>query len=282
MHRLEARSRRPWISLAPCLLAGLVAALTMVAPAHAFTVGGATDTVVVASGGTFTIDFVVSAPDLPFNAFDLSVHFDPTRLTNSPMSPLSLQRGALMVNACALNQPFHIFSPGPDSVVGTLVILCDGVSVTGPGTIYRLRFNAAATDAYTQLTLGAGTTFYNGGPRVSGVSKRGVVVKIGNPVLDAGERPRVPPLPELAPVSPNPARAGRRLSLSLSLPRAESSEVVVLDPQGRRVAGSPWTRSEAGSQRVDVALPPLAPGRYTVALRTESGVTRTQPWVVLR
>jgi hypothetical protein len=31
-----------------------------------------------------------------------------------------------------------------------------------------------------------------------------------------------------------------------------------------------------------VALPPLAPGRYTVALRTESGITRAQPWVVLR
>jgi len=282
MHRVEARSHRPWISLSACLPAALVAVVAIVTPAHAFTVAGATDTVVVASGGTFTIDFVVSDPDLPFNAFDLSVHFDPSQLTNSPMSPLSLQRGALMVNACTLNQPFHIFTPGPDSVVGTLVILCDGVSVTGPGTIYRLRFNAAATNAYTHLTLGAGTSFYNGGPRVSGVVKRDVVVRIGNPVLDAGERPRVPPAAELSPVSPNPARAGRMLSLSFSLPRAESSEVMVLDPQGRRVAGSPWTRREEGSQRVDVTLPPLAPGRYTVALRTESGITRAQPWVVLR
>jgi hypothetical protein len=132
MHRVEARSHRPWISLSACLLAALVAVVAIVTPAHAFTVAGATDTVFVASGGTFTIDFVVSDPDLPFNAFDLSVHFDPARLTNSPMSPLSLQRGALMVNACTLNQPFHIFTPGPDSVVGTLVILCDGVSVTAP------------------------------------------------------------------------------------------------------------------------------------------------------
>src|SRR5262245_21061996 len=105
MHRFEACSRRPWISLASCLLAGLVAATTLVAPARAFTVGGATDTVVVASGGTFTIDFVVSNLGQAFNAFDLSVHFDPSRLTNVPMSPLSLQRGALMVSACALNQP---------------------------------------------------------------------------------------------------------------------------------------------------------------------------------
>ena len=282
MHRLRACSRRLWISPVPCLLAGLVAAVATVAPAHAFTVAGATDTVVVAPGGTFTIDFVVSSPDLPFNAFDLSVHFDPARLTNSPMAPLELQRGALMVNACTLNEPFHIFAPAPDSVVGTLVILCDGVSVTGPGTIYRLRFNAATTNAYTHLTLGAGTKFYNGGPRVGGVTKRIVVVKIGSPVLDAGERLHVSSTPELAPVSPNPARAGRSLSLAFSLPRAERSEVVVIDPQGRRVAGSPWARREAGLQRVEVALPALAPGRYTVALRTGSGVTRTQPWVVLR
>ena len=52
----------------------------------------------------------------------------------------------------------------------------DGVSVTGPGTIYRLQFTAAATNAYTQLTLGPGTSFYDGGPRVYGVVKRAVVV----------------------------------------------------------------------------------------------------------
>jgi len=286
MDRTSTRPRRPHRPLpllAACLAAGVCSAAALVAPARAFTVAGATDTVTVASGGTFTVDFVVRDPDLPFNAFDLSVHFDPSLLTNSPMSPTSLQRGALMVNACTLNAPFHIFTPGPDSVVGTLVILCDGVSVTGPGVIYRLRFNAAATNATTQLTLGAGTNFYNGGPRVSGVTKRAVVVKIGNPTLDAGDRPAPPPATAaLDPVVPNPARASRALALTFSLPRAESSEVAVLDAQGRRVAGSPWSLRDAGPQRIEVGLPPLAPGRYTITLRTESGITRTRPWVVLR
>ena len=285
MHGHPARPRRPHGPkplLSACLAAGLASAAAGVVPAHAFTVAGASDTVAVASGGTFTVDFVVKDPDQPFNAFDLSVHFDPARLTSFPLSPTSLQRGALMVDACALNAPFHIFTPGPDSVVGTLVILCDGVSVTGPGTIYRLRFTAAATNAYTQLTLGAGTSFYNGGPRVSGVVQRNVVVRIGSPTLDAGGRPRPPAAPALDPIAPNPAHAGRALALSFSLPRAESSEVVVLDPQGRRVAGAPWALREAGVQRLDVALPPLAPGRYTITLRTESGVTRSRPWVVLR
>jgi hypothetical protein len=229
------------------------------------------------------VDFVVSDPDLPFNGFDLSVHFDPARLTNSPMSPLSLQRGSLMVNACLLNEPFHLFTPAADSVVGTLVILCDGVSVTGPGVIYRLRFNAAPVNAYTQLTLGAGTGFYNGGPRVAGVTLRPVVVKIGNPLLvDAGGRPRTPLTAELDPVSPNPGRAGRALAVSFSLPRAERAGVAVLDAQGRRVAGSAWRSFEPGPQRIDVVLPSLVPGRYTIALRTESGATSTRPWVVLR
>ena len=262
------------------LLAGIAA--TAGAPARAFTVAGATDTVAVASGGTFTVDFVVRDPGAPFNAFDLSVHFDPARLTNSPLSPLSLQRGPLMVNACALNDPFHLFTPAPDSVVGTLVILCDGVSVTGPGVIYRLQFNAAATNAWTQLTLGAGTGFYNGGPRVGGVIKKAVVVKIGNPLVGVGERPRLPAMPELGAVAPNPARHERALAVSFSLPRAERAGVAVLDAQGRRVAGSAWEARAPGPQRLEVALPPLAPGRYTVALRTESGVTCTRPWVVLR
>ncbi|HXJ69340.1 MAG TPA: cohesin domain-containing protein [Verrucomicrobiae bacterium] len=267
--------------LAVCL-AALGTAAAGLEPAHALTVAGASDTVVVASGGTFTVDFVVRDPDASFNAFDLAVHFDPAKLTSYPMSPTSLQRGALMVDACTLNAPFHIFTPGPDSLVGTLVILCSGVSVTGPGTIYRLRFTAAATNAWTQLTLGPGTSFYNGGPRVNGVVKRAVSVKIGSPVLDAGGHPRLPSLPALDPIAPNPARAGRTLSLSFSLPRAESSEVVVMDAQGRRVAGAPWALREAGAQRLEVALPPLAPGRYTITMRTESGVTRSRPWVLLR
>jgi len=273
-------------SLSRTLLAVCLAALGTAAvglePAHAFTVAGASDTVVVAPGGTFTVDFVVKDPDASFNAFDLDVHFDPAKLTSFPMSPTTLQRGSLMVDACTLNAPFHIFTPGPDSLVGTLVILCSGVSVTGPGTIYRLRFTAAATTAWTQLTLGPGTSFYNGGPRVNGVVKRAVVVKIGSPVLDAGGHPRLPSMPALDPIAPNPARAGQTLALSFSLPRAESSEVVVMDAQGRRVGGAPWALREAGAQRLEVALPPLAPGRYAITLRTESGVTRSRPWVVLR
>lgn len=81
---------------------------------------------------------------------------------------------------------------------------------------------------------------------------------------------------------PNPGRAGRPLAVSFSLPRAERACVAVLDAQGRRVAASAWRSFEPGRQRIDVVLPSLAPGRYTIALRSESGVVRTRPWVVVR
>src|SRR5262245_22924723 len=123
MSQPTARPLGPPTRLVACLLAGLLVLAAAVAPCRAFTVAGASDTVVVASGGTFTVDLVVRDPDLPFNAFDLSVHFDPARLTNLPMSPTGLQRGPLLVDACSLNAPFHVFTPAPDSVVGTMVIL---------------------------------------------------------------------------------------------------------------------------------------------------------------
>jgi len=281
MPRPTAGASWPRTPLHIVVLACLLA-LGSACGARAFTVAGAADTVAVTPGGTFTVDFVVRDPDAAFNAFDLDVHFDPSQLTLSPMSPLSQQRGALMVDACTLNAPFHVFTPGPDSAMCTLVILCDGVSVTGPGTLYRLRFVAGSTAAWTSLWLGPGTSFYAGGPRVPGVGTRGVTVKIGSPVLDAGDTAPPRAAATLDAVTPNPSRPRSSLALSFQLPRAESCEVVVLDPQGRRVAGAAWARREAGPQRAEFSLPRLAPGRYTVALRTEGGVVRTRPWVVLR
>src|SRR5262249_14973986 len=141
MPRPTARVSRPRTPLGACALALLLGCGTA-GRAAAFTVAGAPDTVAGVPGRPFTLRPVVRDPDAAFNAFDLSVHFDPAWLTLSPMSPLSQQRGPLMVNACTLNAPFHVFTPGPDSTVCTLVIMCDGVFVTGPGTIYRLRFVA--------------------------------------------------------------------------------------------------------------------------------------------
>jgi len=278
--RILPRIRRAWrMSGAIPLLCALALGA---APARAvtFTVGGATDTVAVASGQSFTVDLVARGAGPPFNAFDLDVHFDPAKLTNVPLSPLTAQRGELMVYACTTNAPFHQFISAPDSVVGTLVILCSDVSVTGPGMLYHLKFTAAATDTYTQLWFGPRTAFYNGGPRVDTLVARPVVVKIGNPVLD------VPPPPaaaavELGPPAPNPARRARELAVPVRLPRAGEVELALVDAQGRRMAVRRM-QLPAGSHVLSLVLPRLAPGRYVVVLRTADGGLATRPWVTLR
>ena len=277
----SARFGRDMVSVA--FPVGALALANPPARAAQLTVAGASDTVAVAPGDTFTLDLVVRGASPPFNGFDLDVRFDPTRLTSTPMSPLTLQRGTLMTSACTSNSPFHMFTNTPDSLVCTLVILCNGVSVTGPGVVYRARFTAAATNAWTTVTFGAGTGFYIGGPAVDSVVRRPIVVKIGNPVvLDAGGAPSRPREPELDPAAPNPGHAPRSLGVSFRLPRSDTVELALLDAQGRRVASSPRAPCPAGAQRAELDLPRLAPGRYTLLLRTGSGELRTRPWVVLR
>jgi len=275
------------IARCPRALAAAMCALALAlvgtpARAEQFTVAGASDTVAVSQGQTFTLDLVVRDAGPAFNAFDLCVRFDPARLTNTPMSPLSAQRGALMTSACTTNSPFHLFTPTPDSLVCTMVILCHGVTVTGPGTIYHVRFTAGNTDAWTTVTFGAGTTFYNGGPRVDTLVRLPIVIQIGSPVLDAGGVSSRPVTAELDAVAPNPAHRPGVLAVSFRLPRADAAEVTLLDSLGRRVAGSARARLEAGAQRLRLGLPRLAPGRYTLVLRTGAGEVRTRPWVVLR
>ena len=282
--------RFPWLTPARRRNAGALAcALGLVllacTPARAarFTVAGATDTVSAAPGQTFTLDLVVRDAGPSFNAFDLCVHFDPARLTNTPMSPLSAQRGPLMTSACTENAPFHLFTATPDSLVCTMVILCSDVSVTGPGTIYHVRFTAAGTDAWSTVGFGAGTTFYNGGPRVDTLVTKPIVIKIGNPsLLDVGEPPARPAMAELDPVSPNPGHRPGVLAVSFRLPRADAVEVTLLDSLGRRVAGAPRAHGEAGAHQLRLDLPRLAPGRYTLVLHTGAGEVCTRPWVVLR
>ena len=96
----------------------------------------------VAPGAEFDVLVDVTAGS-PFNAFDLLVGYDPGLLTPVPLAPLSGQIGPLPKNACAM--PFHRFHGSAGADTANYSMLCAGVSVSGPGTIYKLRFRAAAT-----------------------------------------------------------------------------------------------------------------------------------------
>ena len=264
-------------------LFAVVAMLAAAAPARAarFVVAGPTDTVSVAPNTTFTLELVVREAGPAFNAFDLDVRFDPARLTNVPMVPLSAQRGTLMTSACLANSPFHLFSSESGQLSATMVILCSGVSVTGPGQLYRVNFTTAPGDAYTTVTFGPNTAFYLGGPRVDTLVTRPIVIRIGNPiVLDAGG-PAPPSRVTLERLVPNPARSARRLAVELRLPREDTARWALVDALGRSVAKGSLARLDAGTHRIPLELPSLAPGRYLVVVRTGRGETATRAWVVL-
>lgn len=260
--------------------AALIGAAPPARAAH-FLVAGVADTVSVAPNSTFTLEFVVREAGPAFNAFDLDVHFDPARLTNVPMAPLTAQRGTLMTSACLTNSPFHLFTGGASAFSSTMVILCSGVSVTGPGQIYRTNFTAGPGSAFTQVTFGPNTAFYLGGPTVDTLLTRPIVIRIGNPLLDVpGGAPAAHAVLER--LVPNPARSPRQLAVDLRLPGEDSARWSLVDPQGRAVAEGSLGRLEAGEHRIPLALPRLAPGRYSLIVRMGSGGTLARGWTVLR
>ncbi len=179
-------------------------------------------TLTVAPGDSFDLTIEVPVAGLPFNAFDAIVGYDPTMLTLRQLSPVSLQEGGLMTSACV--NRFHRFRAGADRDTASDVLLCNGVSVTGPGPIYRLRFKAGPTGGVTHVTFLPGLTFYNAGLFVTPVTSSDATIAIG--ALDAGSGARSAPA-----VSPNPFRS----VCALALPRGAPAVVAVVDAQGRIV-----------------------------------------------
>ncbi len=188
----------------------------------------ATQTVVPGAGVDVTIQ--VTGTSAAFNAFTLYVGYDPAVLTPVPLSPLSSQQGALMTGACGSR--FHQFYSGGGTDTCDVSLLCAGVSVVGPGTIYKLHFLASGTVQSTSVWLRAGTTFADSGIYLSGVTLAGAAVGIGTvPVLGVDGVPGTAALRLSA--GPSPARAGALLSLAA--PAGAGATVRIVDTQGRAV-----------------------------------------------
>jgi len=102
--------------------------------------------VIVQQGEVFDVELTITQAGSNFNGFDAIVGYDPSMVTFIQQSP-SIQKGSLMQNACVTD--FHQFSIASDStyVSITYIMLCAGVSVTGPGVVYRLRFQAGDQNA---------------------------------------------------------------------------------------------------------------------------------------
>jgi len=150
---------RAWIAVAAAvwvvaaraqLEASPVAALATAAGADSIWVAIVPGDTAVAPGGTFDVHLRVTQPGRGFNAYDAVIEYDPAALTFIAQAA-NVQQGSLMRGACG--NTFHLFQAAPDSLVIHHSILCAGVTLFGPGNLYNLRFQAAATPQYTQVRV---------------------------------------------------------------------------------------------------------------------------------
>lgn len=199
----------------------------------------------VAPGAEFDIDIAVTQAGSAFNGFEAVVGYNPAALTFLQASPVSQQRGCLMTGACsaACGNTFHTFSAAGDSLKTSLSLLCDQISLTGPGQIYRLHFKASNTAQVTSLTIRR-ASFYNAGLLVTPVSLTGCTVAIGVN-LDA-------PLPSHAGLQlraePNPFRNAVQLTVESEF--AGAQDLRVLDLQGRTIRVLATGPGSAGARQV--------------------------------
>ena len=280
----EQRSPRRAARAASLVGLGFAAALAGVllwcGAANADIFAGFSDsTLSVAPGDTFTVYVQVLQAGAQFNAFDASIRFDPGKLTFEPTSPVSQQRGPLMMAACS--NTFHNFSAvASDSLKITLSLLCSNTFVTGPGTIYRVRFRASTTPGVTTLTFGPYTEFYRAGLFARPVFKRPLQITIGTPA-GVPERPTIPGLAFATP-APNPRRGSSASVLDFTLPIADVVSIDVVDLLGRRAAAREPERFESGRHRLSWSPPALPPGEYLVRLHARSSGDVVRKWTVLR
>lgn len=217
----------------------------------------------VAPGSDFDLVLEVTAAGSSFNAFDAIVGFDPAALTPVVLAPVSLQEGALMTGACA--NRFHDFRSGADRDTLTDVLLCANVSVTGPGTIYRLRFHASTTEQTTTVHLLPGLRFFDSGILIPSSGSDAVVTiggTIGVPNPGASSM-------RLA-LAPNPARGA--VSIRIDGAPEGTQELRVIDARGRRVRvlESGWLPAGARLRTWDGASQAggrMPPGSYWIELR---------------
>lgn len=283
-HRLPgiaSRLRAQVRAAAALAVAGVLGMLVPTCASAGVQVAGIADTIVVAKGAVFTAAIAIPVAGDAFNAFNLSVRFDPAQLTFVPAAGgIAAQVGPLIKNAAP--SLFHRFTATPDSLKVDLSLLGNGLSVTGPGVIYTLSFRAGNTDGFTTLLLGEYTRFFFAGSEVAPLEKRAIVVQTGAPVLGVAPPAGGGQALAFAAPYPAPATSGAAMGLRFTLPHATSVAFEMLDTLGRRVATRPAQRFAAGAQTLSWRIAAVPPGRYTVILRTAGGAQAARGWTVLR
>jgi hypothetical protein len=183
----------------------------------------------VAPGAEFDLDLTILEPRDSVNGFRAVVGWDAAALTFLPASPLSLQEGALLTGACA--ERFHRFGQGADTDTITDILLCNVVSIAGPGQLYRLHFRASDTVQETAVRFLA-VQFYEDGLYMPLAYSVGASVGIGTPPT-VGVEPSPAPRALRLRAAPNPAPGGTVLTIEAD--RAGAQRLRIVNLAGRVV-----------------------------------------------
>jgi hypothetical protein len=231
----------------------------------------------VAPGDSVLLELYVTEAGAQFNAYETIVEYDTTALVFLPMSPTSLQEGTLMKGACG--STFHIFKSSADSLSISHSLLCAGISLTGPGQLYKLRFRAREVVTGTWVRIRR-IQFYDAGPMVKPAYRTDAFIVIGGAV-DAPAAPGPAGL-SLA-VRPNPCRSGTTFVVEAD--REGEQRLEVFDVAGRAVRTLVRGRFAAGGRRVvwdgtDSTGRRVPPGIYPVVFTAAGREARTRVTVV--
>ncbi len=263
---MAIRARTPISTGGGVPLAALL--LLLAGPARALTVAVTPPESSVAPGAGFDVSLSVVVADSAFNGFDAVVQYDPAALTFVQASPVGNQQGCLMTGQCsdACGNTFHVFHAAADSLAIADVLMCNGISLTGPGQLYTLHFVASNTPQVTWIRLRS-TTFYNAGRVVGPVVARDAAVGVGVQLAVPGA-PRRPMALQLK-ASPNPSH-GVTL-VRVDTPARSDQALWVSDVLGRTVRRLERGTFEAGTRTVawdgrDDAGRRLPAGLYLVRL----------------
>src|SRR5262245_15346382 len=212
----------------------------------------------VNAGDNFDLDITVTDAGLAFNGFDAFIGWDPSVLT-----PVSDGEGTLMTSACS--NTFHRLFQGAASDTITDVLLCSGVSLTGPGQIYHLRFKASTTPQTTQVTFLPGLQFYNQGLFVNPALSTDATIHIVQPVGVGSTPSRRLRLS----VAPNPGRGGTTFTVEAD--GAGTQRLRVVDARGKFVRSFDSGAGQAGARTIawdglDSSGRPSPAGVYLVTL----------------
>ncbi len=215
----------------------------------------------------FDLEVRVPAPSDSFNAYEVTLVFDPAHLLFQQLAPLSLQEGALMTTACPSR--FHVFSETSGTIELTHSLLCAGVRVAGEGTVYRLRFQAADHASISTVEFTSARVVDAGIP-LGPITTTGVEVRVG----DVSAAPSPPPGPLLEGPMPNPTRGAA--GFSVRFPRPTRVVFGIYDSRGRRVSLVYEGAVDSGSRTFrwngrDRLGRDVPPGVYYARLDTQDG-----------